>query len=148
MLWQSIRPSSSRRFHPSHRAKLSNDYIPLHSPTPSRKSPLRPKLLFPFTRRYSRLTITFALFSLAFILFFFPFKSRPDPVQYFYQCRKCFQNPDLVLLPPPTNEQNNRRPPLFEAWNEYERSLSQHAEDDGTTKFIYMRNHVYGLYCR
>ncbi|KAJ3815175.1 hypothetical protein EV368DRAFT_43923 [Lentinula lateritia] len=34
-------------------------------------------------------------------------------------------------------------PPLFEAWKEYERTLPQHAEDDGAIKFIYMKNHVF-----
>ncbi|KIK58300.1 hypothetical protein GYMLUDRAFT_75051 [Collybiopsis luxurians FD-317 M1] len=138
----------------SHRVKNSSEYqLPLPSASPVRSRPLRlkdyPKSLL--TRRYARL-LSLALFLFTFFFFFSSKSPSLEPVQHYYRClpHRCVQSPDLVLLPPPypptsplTKEQKKGLPPLFEAWNEYERSLWQHAEDDGTTKFIYMRNHVF-----
>ncbi|KAJ3861261.1 hypothetical protein EV359DRAFT_47547 [Lentinula novae-zelandiae] len=51
----------------------------------------------------------------------------------------------LGLTPAPSSQplQQKGLPPLFEAWKEYERTLPQHAVDDGAIKFIYMKNHVF-----
>ncbi|KAF5387554.1 hypothetical protein D9757_006575 [Collybiopsis confluens] len=145
-----VNPSLSRPFPFSPRAKHSNDHLPLPSATLRHRKPPRlgNSLL---TKRYIRLLILAIL--LAVVYLFFPLYSRSvEPIQLYYKCKphKCTRNPDLVLLPPPypptsppTQNQREGFPPLFEQWIEHERSYWQHAEDDGTTKFVYMRNHVF-----
>ncbi|KAJ3744267.1 hypothetical protein DFH05DRAFT_1494529 [Lentinula detonsa] len=125
-----------------------------HLPSPAtfrRPSPTRsPLAIFCFsnallTKRYCRV-LFLALFSITFL--FFLLKLSPPPSFEPLQLNYIPPGADLVLLPPPypsslTHAQRKGMPPLFEAWKEYERTLPQHAEDDETTKFIYMKNHVY-----
>ncbi|KAJ3756156.1 hypothetical protein EV360DRAFT_48433 [Lentinula raphanica] len=124
-----------------------------HLPSPAtfrRPSPNRPTLTlfrysaFLLTKRYCRL-LFLTLFALTFL--FFLLKLSPPPSFEPLQLIRIPAGQDLVLLPPPypsppTDEQRKGLPPLFEAWKEYERALPQHAADNGTTRFIYMKNHV------
>ncbi|KAJ3836932.1 hypothetical protein EV361DRAFT_920187 [Lentinula raphanica] len=124
-----------------------------HLPSPAtfrRPSPNRPTLtLFRYsasllTKRYCRL-LFLTLFAISFL--FFLLKLSPPPSFEPLQLIRIPAGQDLVLIPPPypsppTDEQRKGLPPLFEAWKEYERALPQHAADNGTTRFIYMKNHV------
>ncbi|KAJ4476188.1 hypothetical protein J3R30DRAFT_3704724 [Lentinula aciculospora] len=125
-----------------------------HLPSPAtyrRPSPTHPPLAILralkslLTKRYCRV-LFLALFSTTFL--FFLLKLTPPPSFEPLQLTHSRASDDLVLLPPPypsfpTFEQLKGLPPLFEAWKEYERTLSQHEKDDGTTKFVYMKNHVH-----
>lgn len=99
------------------------------------------------TKRYFRV-LFLVIFSTTFLFLFLRLTPAPsfEPLQVSYSSA----GKDQVLLPPtylpPTYEQQKGLPPLFEAWKEYERTLPQHAADDGAIKFIYMKNHVFGLY--
>lgn len=115
-----------------------------HLPAPSSfRSPSPRFSKSVLTKRYCRLLFA-ALFALSFFAFFF--HAGPPPPPSLYRENTATQG-DLVLLPPSYSPPpNNGLPPLFEAWKDYERNLSQHAQDDPTIKFIYMKNHAWGMY--
>ncbi|KAH7873870.1 uncharacterized protein C8R40DRAFT_1112118 [Lentinula edodes] len=96
------------------------------------------------TKRYFRV-LFFVVFSATFLFLFL--RLTPAPSFEPLQVNHSSAGKDQVLLPPtylpPTYEQQKGLPPLFEAWKEYERTLPQHADDDGAIKFIYMKNHVF-----
>ncbi|KAF5392178.1 hypothetical protein D9757_001359 [Collybiopsis confluens] len=93
---------------------------------------LKPSPAMSLTRRYARLLFLACLLT-AFL--FFSHHSSPPALN----------DVDLVLLPPSYQQPppRNHPPPLFEPWKEYERYLSQNTQVDDSTKFLYMKNHVF-----
>ncbi|KIK62348.1 hypothetical protein GYMLUDRAFT_72588 [Collybiopsis luxurians FD-317 M1] len=92
------------------------------------------------TKRYSRV-LFLALLCSSVLFFLHQLSHAPTLIIEDHSLHK---DSDLVLLPPPYSPPpQNTAPPLFERWKEYERNLSQHAEDDSSVKFVFMKNHVF-----
>lgn len=120
-------------------------YNASHLPAPSSFRSHSPILRFSkslLTKRYCR--ILTALLSLTLLTFFIHLGPPPPPLR---TVQNSVTQGDLVLLPPLYSQPpSNGLPPLFQAWKEYERNLPQHAQNDSTIRFIYMKNHAWGTY--
>lgn len=121
-------------------------YNASHLPAPSSFRSHSPILRFSkslLTKRYCRILFA-ALLSLTLLTFFINLGPPSPPLR---KVPNLVTQGDLVLLPPLYSQPpSNGLPPLFEAWNEYERNLPQHAQNDTTIKFIYMKNHAWRAY--